>query len=228
MPFESFFENLPLINSVGMRTGVTLTCGSTAGSKPITVATTYIQNQTYLLVTGPATGTSGAGYFKIMTAGELTGQIATLMVRTNVYHNVFDAYGLQSHLTFNTSTSIATTDANAHLTAISGKVTFDTSTISKGWVTAGLFIIEGAGTCSQMCHGVSIVQEAGSTGCQSLLHLNSDVAICRAFSFAGTSGASNMIYEATDTTVTHSGSIKIYVNGADRYLHYSSSAAANS
>ena len=218
MPFESFFENLPLINSVGMRTGVTLTCGSTAGSKPITVATTYIQNQTYLLVTGPATGTSGAGYFKIMTAGELTGQIATLMVRTNVYHNVFDAYGLQSHLTFNTSTSIATTDTNAHLTAISGKVTFDTSTISKGWVTAGLFIIEGAGTCSQMCHGVSIVQEAGSTGCQSLLHLNSDVAIACAFSFQGTDAKGNMIYTSAPSSLE--GSIRILINNVVHYLPY--------
>jgi hypothetical protein len=53
-------------------------------------------------------------------------------------------------------------------------------------------------------------------------------AVVNAISFGGTDGSGAMIYTATDTTVVHSGSIRILVNGAIRYLHFSNSPAAGS
>jgi len=164
--------------------------------------------------------TLGAAYFKTAITADVLGQLATVMVRTPVAYNVFDAYGLQSHMTF--TNDMETVNANAHLTAISGKVTFTgTPTIAKGWITAGLFIIEGTGTVTQMCHGVSIVEEAGSTGAQSLLHLNTDVGTTPYFSLAGADGTGKSIYTHT-APPTITGTIKILVNGAARWIPFAS------
>lgn len=198
-------------------------CGSgtkTIGSA-VTISTsgTFVPLQSYLSVAADGGGTVGTSYFKVVTAAALTGQIANVMVRTTLSHNVFDAYGLQSHLVFGASATVATTDANAHLTAISGKVTFDTSTVSKGWVTAGLFIIEGAGTCSQLCYGVSVVEEAGSTGCQALLHLNTDVGTTPYFKFSGADGTGKSLYTHT-AAGTQTGTIKVLINGAAAWIPF--------
>jgi hypothetical protein len=177
----------------------------------------FVPLQQYNIITSDGGSTIGSAYFKTQTGGTLTGQIATLMVRTTIAHSLFDAYGLQTHLTFGSSCNVSTTDANAHLTALSAKVTFNTSTVTKGWVTAGLFIIEGGGTCSQMCHGVSIVNEAGSTGAQSMLHLNDDVGTVPYFSFAGSAGSGKGIYIHTSAG-TQLGTIKVLVNGTAYWL----------
>jgi hypothetical protein len=163
--------------------------------------------------------TIGAAYFRTATstANQPNHQLATMMVRVKVANNIWDAYGLQSHLSFGNVT-VETTGANAHLTAISGKVTFDTTTVTKGWVTAGLFIIEGAGTCSQMCHGVSIVNEAGSTGAQSMLHLNDDVGTVPYFSFAGADGDGKGIYTSVPQTLA--GSVTVLINGVPKYIPF--------
>jgi hypothetical protein len=140
------------------------------------------------------------------------------MVRTTLNFNIFDAYGLQSHLLV--ADDMETADANAHLTAISGKVTFTSGkTVAKGWVTAGLFIIEGDGTVTQMCHGVSIVEEAASTGAQSLLHLNTDVGTTPYFSFAGADGTGKSIYTHTAAGTQH-GTIKVLINGTAKWIPF--------
>jgi len=125
---------------------------------------------------------------------------------------------MQSHLTFGDTANVSTTGDNAHLTAISGKVTFDTSTVTKGWVTAGLFIVEGAGTCSQMCHGVSIVNESGSTGAQSMLHMNDDVGTVPYFSFAGADGSGKGLYTHAPTTLE--GGIRVLINGNAKFIGF--------
>jgi hypothetical protein len=197
-------------NSTGLRTVQSAVTVSATGA--------YIPTQVYLSVAADAGSTVGAGYFKVVTAAAMTGQIATLMVRTGIYHNVFDAYGLMSHIVFDAAT-VATTDANAHLTALSAKVTFAGGTVSKGWVTAGLFIVEGAGTCSQLCYGVSIVVEAGSTGCQALLHLNDDVGTTPYFKFSGADGTGKSIYTHTAAGTQH-GTIAVLINGTAKWLPF--------
>jgi hypothetical protein len=172
-------------------------------------------NRTFTLMGADNTG--GAAYFKAYTGAALGGQLATVMVRTTIAHNLFDAYGLQSHLVFGASADVSTTDANAHLTAISGKVTMDTSTVTKGWVTAGLFIWEGAGTISQMGHVVSIVNEAGSTGAQSMLHLNDDVGTVPYFSFVGADGDGKGLYTGAVPN-TLEGSIMCLINNVAHFI----------
>jgi hypothetical protein len=208
--------------NVSFTTDTSVTTKTIASAKTLSATGTYVPIQCYLSVASDAVdSTIGTSYFKVVTAAAMSGQIANVMVRTTLSHNVFDAYGLQTHLVFGTSKTVATTDANAHLTALSAKVTFDTSTVSKGWVTAGLFIIEGAGTCSQMCHGVSIVEEAGSTGAQSMLHLNTDVGTTPYFSFAGADASGKSLYtHAVTMGATGAGSIKILVNGVARYIPF--------
>ena len=193
--------------------------GTASAAVSVAATASIIPIQCNLSIASDAGDTAATSYFKVATGGALTGQIANMMLRTTISHDMFDAYGLQSHLTFGDTATVSTTDNNAHLTAISGKVTFDTSTVTKGWVTAGLFIIEGAGTCSQMCHGVSIVEEAGSTGAQSMLHLNTDVGTTPYFSFAGADGSGNSIYTHT-AAGTQLGTIKILVNGDAKWIPF--------
>ena len=220
MKWYRFFKSSDDGKTVTVQPEVTFRFGGGGFGDANTVTTTgkFVPLQQYNIITSDGGSTVGSAYFKTQTGGALTGQIATCMIRTSVFHNVFDAYGLQTHLVFDAAT-IQTTDANAHLTALSAKVTFAAGTVHHGWVTAGLFIIEGAGTCSQMCHGVSIVNEAGSTGAQSMLHLNDDVGTVPYFSFAGADGTGKGIYTHAATGAT-TGRFKILINGAAKYVSF--------
>jgi hypothetical protein len=224
------FETAGIRNGTAETKGAQFGFGTILSAKTITPVGVTVPFQMYLKFDGDyADATQGCAYFKSenITVDQPLQQIANVMSRVTLNFNIFDAYGIQSHLTI--ADDMETTDANAHLTAISGKLVLtDAKTVAKGWATAGLFIVEGAGSVTQICHGVSIVAEAGATGCQSLLQLYSDVADMCAFTFTGTSATESMIYEATDTHQTFVGSIKINVNGTDRYLHYADDHAATS
>jgi len=219
MKWYRFFKSSDDGKTVTVNPEVRFRLGGGGLSDANTTSTTgiFVPIQQYNIITSDGGSTVGSAYFKTQTGGALTGQIATLMVRTSVFHNVFDAYGLQTHLVFDAAT-VQTTDANAHLTALSAKVTFNAGTVHHGWVTAGLFIVEGAGTCSQMCHGVSIVEEAGSTGAQSLLHLNTDVGTTPYMSFAGAIGDGKSLHNAAPDTLA--GSFTVLINGAAKFVPY--------
>ncbi len=85
--------------------------------------------------------TIGAAYFKTATGVAQTGRLATLMVRTSLSHNVFDAYGLQSHLSIDDDMSA---NAAGNLAAISGKLDINANTLGAGIAHAGLFIVDGS------------------------------------------------------------------------------------
>lgn len=138
--------------------------------------------------------TVGATYFRTActTAHQPNHQLATDMIRTAIGKNIWDAYGVQSHLGI--SASMQTTGDNAHITAISGKITMtNTPTVAKGWVTAGLFIIDGLGAVTQKCHGVAIVAEATTTAgmCTALLYLDADIGVTSGIEIVG---GANMTY----------------------------------
>jgi len=142
--------------------------------------------------------TIGAAYFKTAntTAHQPNHQLATLMARASVGKNIWDAYALQSHLTI--ADDVSTTGDNAHLTAISGKAFLTgNKTVAKGWVNAGLFIIDGAAgaTVTQMCHGVSIVSEVGvpNSVVQSMLHIDVGSTVNAAIQINGTANVTNLI-----------------------------------
>ena len=85
--------------------------------------------------------TIGAAYFKTATGVAQTGRLATLMVRTSLSHNVFGAYGLQSHLSIDDDMSA---NAAGNLAAISGKLDINANTLGAGIAHAGLFIVDGS------------------------------------------------------------------------------------
>lgn len=152
------------------------------------------------------------------TADTIHAKMQGVLSSMNLYYDVFDAYAGQFHTAIRGD--METHGANAHITGVSAKLSFiDTPTVAKGWLTAGLFIIEGTGTVTQMCHGVSIVNEAGSTGAQSMLHLNDDVGTVPYFSFAGADGTGKGIYTHT-AAGTQLGTIKILVNGVAKWLPF--------
>jgi len=152
------------------------------------------------------------------TADTIHAKMQGILSSMNIYYDVFDAYAGQFHTAIRGT--METHDANAHITGVSAKLSFvDTPTVAKGWLTAGLFIIEGTGTVTQMCHGVSIVNEAGSTGAQSMLHLNDNVGTVPYFSFAGADGTGKGIYTHT-AAGTQLGTIKILVNGVAKWLPF--------
>lgn len=211
-------------------TGTPVHCiGSIDTARTSTATANFIASQMNISQTADiGTGnTVGASYLRCSTGAAQTGQIAVDMIRTYIGHNIFDAYGVQSHM--NITASMATVNDNAHLTAISGKVTLaNTPTVSKGWVNAGLFIIEGAGSITQMAHVASFVVEAGVTACQSVVHLYSDSTVNAAIQTSGVSNMTNFVdFDAAagcvsaDTgsvpaTSTHK--IKIDINGTAGYI----------
>jgi len=154
-----------------------------------------------------------------------------ILSSTNLYFDCFDAYAVQAHITF--LTSMNTQNANAHLTGISGKADVRSGvTVSKGWVTAGLFIIDGGGAVTgagTMCHGVAIIAEATATAsmCTSLLYLDADIAVPQAIEIVGGArmtyalkidGSSGAAVVAAGQPAGHSaaGYISVYV-GASAY-----------
>jgi len=152
------------------------------------------------------------------TADTIHAKMQGVLSSMSISYDVFDAYAGQFHLAIRDT--METHDANAHLTGVSAKLSFvGTPTVAKGWLTAGLFIVEGTGTCSQMCHGVSIVNEAGSTGAQSMLHLNDDVGTVPYLSFAGADATGKGIFTHT-AAGTQLGTIKILVNGVAKWLPF--------
>jgi len=152
------------------------------------------------------------------TAHTIHAKMQGILSSMVIAYNVFDAYAGQFHLTI--SGSMQTHAANAHLTGVSAKVTMSGSpTVTTGWVTAGLFIWDGASTITQMGHVVSIVEEAGSTGALSMLHLNTDVGTIPYFSFAGADASGKSIYTHT-AAGTQLGTIKILVNGVAKWLPF--------
>ena len=225
MKWYRFFKSSDDGKTVTVDPSVQLKFGAGYGvGDTMTFTGTYAKDfrlQIYTKMAAQPTGgaIATAAYFKTEnTAAVVNSQLCTVAVRTYLGFNIFDAYGVQTHLTI--PTTMTTTDNNAHITALSAKISFvGTPTVTKGWVTAGLFIIEGTGTISQMCHGVSIVEEAGSTGAQSLLHLNTDVGTTPYFSFAGADASGKSIYTHT-AAGTQLGTIKILVNGSAKWLPF--------
>jgi hypothetical protein len=141
------------------------------------------------------------------TAATTNTKMQCLLSSMQLGGNVYDAYSIQAHLAVNAS--LATQNANAHITGSSAKVTLGSGfTVSKGWVTAGLFIVDGAGLVSgagSMCHGVAIVAEAGMTAstCDALLYLNADSVVVSAIETIG--GGANIPYLLSMTSMGNSG-----------------------
>ena len=103
----------------------------------------------------------------------------------------------------------------------------------------GNFVVNGRIITGGECYGMIAELYYNTTGstasvthaplCISVAGDATGMATCKnAIAFVGSAGSGNMIYTATDTHQTYLGSIRILVNGAVRYLHYSDAQAATS
>ena len=148
--------------------------------------------------------------------------IQNVLVNTRLNFDCFDAYAVQAHITI--ATEMKTAGNNAHLTGIAGKAVL-TAAATKGWVTAGLFIIEGAAAVTQMCHVVSAVVEAGVTGAQSIYHAYADATVNAAFQFDGTGQMTHLFDFDAVAGCVGATDIHIDIASANGYIPYASSAA---
>jgi hypothetical protein len=172
--------------------------------------------------------TVGAGYFKTANGIDQTGQLATFMVRTALAYDVFDAYGVQSHIDINDDMGA---NAAGNVAAISGKVDINDNTVSAGILHAGLFIIDGAtsGAVSGDCDVIWTHIESGVPASQvsSLIRMSTGSTVNAGLRVNPTNMTNFIDFEAVadclsaDTgaipgTSTHK--IKIDINGTAGYI----------
>jgi hypothetical protein len=107
-----------------------------------------------------------------------------LLSSATVHGDLFDAYAVQGHLTIHDA--MATHDANAHLTGLSGKALLSAA-VEQGWVTGVLGIIDGDGAVTGLCHAIAGVVEAnvGANVCDAVLYLGADATVPAGIEFAG-------------------------------------------
>jgi len=180
----------------------------TTPKTPSAQLTDLVGMQIYLKSNVEATSndTSFIGaYIKVenITVDQPYKHMQALLVNTKLNYDVFDAYAVQAHITV--ATEMKTAGTYAHITGLSGKAVL-TSNATKGWVTAILGIIEGAGTVTEMCHVCSLVVEATCTASavQSLLHLYADKEIQSAIWVSGTANMLHLIHtDAATGMVVH-------------------------
>jgi hypothetical protein len=124
------------------------------------------------------------------TASTPNTKLQGLLVSNNVGNDVFDAYAVQGHLTI--GAAMTTTNANAHLTGLSGKVALK-GDVEQGWVTGVLAIIEGNDEADHsvtgLCHVIAAQVEANTLAdtVDSILFLGADAAVGAAITVLGAS-----------------------------------------
>ena len=132
-----------------------------------------------------ADNTIGAAYFRTATGIAQTGQLATLMARVSIAHNLFDAYGTQSHIELDDD---ASANAAGNLAAISGKFDFNKNTLGAGLAHAGLFIVDGGvgAVCSGTADVVWMHIESGVPASQvaTICKMSSGSTVASAFNIA--------------------------------------------
>jgi hypothetical protein len=105
-------------------------------------------------------------------------------------------------------------------TAVRGNIVFGTDTVvPAGTYYAVMGEIYAAGNVSSM-------PTSNACLCCSVPAGTEIDKVANAIAFSGTDSATSMIYSATDATPDWTGSIRILVNGAIRYLHFTSAAAS--
>ena len=135
------------------------------------------------------------------TASTPNTKLQGLLVSNNVGNDVFDAYAVQGHLTI--GAAMTTTNANAHLTGLSGKVKLN-GDVEQGWVTGVLAIIEGNDEADHsvtgLCHVIAAQVEANTLADQvdAILFLGADAAVTCAIKIQGASTNIPVLFDFAD------------------------------
>lgn len=219
MPFETFFENLGTSNTCRQRSGVLLTLrpGLTIGTSasPEAMNTAGSIGDARYFSTTATSGTTYGKYNKLSASGIGVEAIAD---RNKV---VLSAAAANAHGSHDTLEVTSTGYVSGLGTAIRGNIVFGSNTVvPAGTYYAVMAEIYAAGNVSSM--------PAASNACLCCsVPAGTEIdKVANAIAFAGTDSATSMIYSATDATPDWTGSIRILVNGAIRYLHFTSAAAS--
>jgi hypothetical protein len=218
MPFESFFENLPASNTVRVREGVILSLRPNivtgTSASPLAMNTAGQIGQASYYSTTATSDTTYGRYNKLTASGI---GVEAIGGRDKV---VLSAAAGNAHGSHDTLEVTSTGYVTGLGTAIRGNIVFGSDTVvPQGTYYAVMAEIYAAGNTSAL-------PTSNACLCCSVPAGTAIDAKANAIAFSGTDGATSMIYSATDATPDWTGSIRILVNGAVRYLHFTSAAAS--
>jgi hypothetical protein len=174
---------------------------------PITDATStdniaFTVNMTTATNKGEADLSCMAAFIGIAnTASTPNNKLQGLLASVSVGNDVYDAYAVQGHLTI--GAAMTTTNANAHLTGLSGKVKLN-GDVEQGWVTGVLAIIEGNDEADHsvtgLCHVIAAQVEANTLADQvdAILFLGADAAVTCAIKIQGASTNIPVLFDFAD------------------------------
>jgi hypothetical protein len=159
------------------------------------------------------------------TTATTNNKIQGLLTSTTLHGNCYDAYAVQGHTTIHDA--VATQNSNAHITGISGK-TLLSAAVTQGWVTGGLFILDGTGAVTQKCSAISAVIETGVTAADSIIELYSDATVPTAIEITGAINMTDLLITADagfastrgtpSQTATCDGGLKVKVGNKTLYI----------
>jgi len=110
-------------------------------------------------------------------------KMQAVMASTTLHGDVFDAYAVQGHITVHDA--MATHDANAHITGVSGKALLSAA-VEQGWVTGVLGIVDGTSGVTGLCHVAAFVAEAGVTALDAIIYAETAGNAAYGIQFVGT------------------------------------------
>lgn len=125
------------------------------------------------------------------TTDTIHAKLQGLLASCSVNGDVYDAYAVQGHTTIDAA--MATHNANAHITGLSGKVALHAN-VEQGWVTGVLAIIEGdpdvpvgVKTVTGLCHVIAAQVEATvkDDEVDAILFLGADAKVASAIKLQG-------------------------------------------
>ena len=230
-------------------TGATLTqaidnalisVGSYSNAQAVTMTEHYIPLQIVLTNDADVGKTLSAAYFKVGTAGStVSTQYVTHMIRMNIDNPTESCYGIQSHLTFGASGTIATEvigvsaqvdNASATPGALVWGIKAEVKGTTAGTTQAAIFSVTGAGASTQniRCENLSgstitsllYLQNAGTCGDVMLIHGTYS-------HFANFDDAATCVATITGAATTVANQILVkMLNGSTGYINVYSSTGS--
>lgn len=198
--------------TVTMKSGIGFGAGTSASPSTLTAS----QRGNAVYYTSAATsGETYARYHKITATAGSTGEFIAGRDRTVLSAAVGNAHGAHDSL------EVSSTGYVTGLgTAVRGNIVMTNTAVPQGTYYAVMGELYPGGNTS------ALPTASNACLCCSVPAGTAIDAVANAIAFVGTDSATSMIYSATDATPDWTGSIRILVNGAKRYLHFTSAAAS--
>jgi hypothetical protein len=153
----------------------------------------FLQSAITAVAKDSAGNSSCAGFFSVNNTGATANaRLQSVLAHTYLSGDCNDAYGVQGHLTVLDDMDAG--GSNYNLIGISGKATLTSGkTVSVGRVTAGLFIVDGAGAVTEECWPLMAHIESTVTAAGGILNLSTGATVNSAIQTSGTTNMTNFI-----------------------------------